>query len=158
MSTLSMDERIRRLEDIEALKQLKSRYAGYCDDDYNADRLAPLFTHDAIWDGGPLGRCEGRDAICAFFAAAPKALPFAIHHVMNPDIEVNGDQATGRWHLWQPCIHAAGNTALWIAGRYDDAYRRDDGIWRFAHVTFRLTMMSPYDAGWSKARMIEVPA
>lgn len=157
MQNATLDERIRRLEDIEALKQLKSLYAGYCDDDYDAEKLASLFTSDAVWDGGPLGRCEGRDSIRAYFGAAPRALPFAIHHVMNPVITVDGDRATGKWHLWQPCIHAAGSTALWIAGRYADEYRRENGVWKFAKVTFRLTMMSPYEAGWSKVRMIEVP-
>ncbi len=158
MSKPTLDERIQRLEDIEALKVLKSRYAEYCDEDYNPDLLEPLFTQDAIWDGGVLGRYTGRDTIKAFFAGASKAMPFAIHHVTNPIIEIDGNRATGRWHLWQPCVHAAGNTALWIAGRYQDEYRREDGEWRFAKVTFRPNMMSPYAAGWSQARMIQVPA
>ncbi|MGH3639599.1 MAG: nuclear transport factor 2 family protein [Mycobacterium sp.] len=158
MTNPTLDERIRRLEDIEALKQLKSRYAGYCDDDYDADRLGPLFTQDAIWDGGVLGRYQGRGAIRAFFAGASKSMPFAIHHVTNPVVEVDGDRATGQWHLWQPCVHAAGAQALWIAGRYHDEYRREGGEWRFAKVTIRLNMISPYEAGWSRARMIAVPA
>ena len=34
-----------------------------CDDSCGADRLAPLFTTDAIWDGGVLGRFVGREVI-----------------------------------------------------------------------------------------------
>lgn len=157
MSKLTLEQRIQRLEDIEALKTLKYRYAEYCDSDYNPDLLAPLFTEDAIWDGDVLGRAEGRDAIRAFFAVASKAMPFAIHHVSNPAIEIDGDRATGTWLLWQPCVHASG-PALWIAGRYQDEYRRVDGVWRFASVTIRPNMISPYEAGWAKARKIEVPA
>ena len=157
MSELTLEVRLRRLEDIEALKALKCRYAEYCDNDYNPDQLAPLFTRDAIWDGEVLGVYEGREAIRAFFAVAPTAMPFAVHHVTNPVIEVEGDRATGSWLLWQPCVHASG-TALWIAGRYHDEYRREDGVWRFARVTFRPNMISPYEAGWAKARKIEVPA
>lgn len=158
MSEPSLEERIRRLEDIEALKQLKSRYARYCDDDYDAERLAPLFTEDAIWDGGALGRFESRGAIRAFFAGASSVMPFAIHYVTNSVLEVDGDGATGSWYLWQPCVHANGNQALWLAGRYDDVYRREQGAWRFSHVTLDLKMLSPYEAGWSQARVIEVPA
>lgn len=157
MSEPTLEERIRRLEDIEALKQLKGHYAAYCDEDYDAQRLAPLFTRDAIWDGGALGRFEGRDAIRAFFAGASKVMPFAIHHVTNPILEIDGDRATGRWYLWQPCVHATGDQALWLAGRYDDEYRREDGEWRFARVTLDLKMLSPYEAGWSRARLVEVP-
>ena len=154
---MSLDARVRRLEDIEALKALKSRYAEYCDNDYNPDQLAPLFTSDATWDGGVLGHAEGRDAIHAFFAVASQAIPFAVHHVMNPDITVDGDRATGTWLLWQPCVHGSG-AALWIAGRYQDEYRREDGVWRFSKVCFRPNVISPYEHGFAKARMIEVPA
>jgi len=158
VSNPSLEERIQRLEDLEALKQLKFRYAGYCDRDYDAEHLAPLFTRDAVWDGGVLGRFEGREAIRDFFAGASAVMPFAIHHVTNPVIEVSGDRATGQWYLWQPCVHSTGNQALWMAGRYDDEYHREDGEWRFAHVKIDLRMLSPYEHGWSEARMVEVPA
>ncbi|MGH9885738.1 MAG: nuclear transport factor 2 family protein [bacterium] len=158
MTAPTLDQRIRRLEDIEALKVLKSRYAEYCDDGYDPERLAPLFTRDAIWDGGVLGRAEGRDAIRAFFAVASKVMPFAIHHVTNAAIDVEGDRGTGHWNLWQPCVHATGDQALWIAARYHDEYRREDGAWRFSKVSVRVNMLSPYELGWSRARMVEVPA
>jgi ketosteroid isomerase-like protein len=158
MATPTLEQRIQRLEDIDALKQLKSRYALYCDDDYDAARLAPLFTSDAVWDGGVLGRFEGREAIRTFFSGAAAVMPFSIHHVTNSILEIDGDHATGQWHLWQPCVHAVGDTALWMAGRYHDTYvREEDGEWRFAKVVIELRMLSPYEAGWSKARMIEVP-
>ena len=90
-----LEQRIRRLEDIEVIRQLKHRYCEYCDDGYDAARLAPLFTDDAIWDGGPLGRFVGRAAIRGFFAGCSKLVPFAIHHVTNSTIEVDEDRARG---------------------------------------------------------------
>jgi len=158
MSSDTLEDRIRRLEDIEALKQLKARYAAYCDDDYDASTLAPLFTEDAVWDGGPMGRFEGREAIRSFFASANQAATFAIHHVTNPILEVDGDRATGRWYLWQPCTFAEGNQGLWMAGCYNDVYRREGGHWLFEQVTITLRMLSPYEAGWANTRMIEVPS
>lgn len=97
MRKTDLDDRIRRLEDLEALRELKYRYATYCDDGYDADRLAPLFTADAVWDGGVLGRFVGREAIRAFFVQCSKIVPFAIHQVTNPILEIDGDRATGRW-------------------------------------------------------------
>lgn len=161
MSEMTLEARIQRLEDIEELKQLKIRYAAYCDDDYNADGLVPLFTESAIWDGGPMGRFEGHDALRTFFSSADQTVPFAIHHVTNPLIEVEGDRATGRWYLWQPCTFGGsdGGTGdgLWMAAQYDDIYRREDGVCRFEHVVINLRMLSPYEAGWAKMPMIEVP-
>ena len=157
MTDTSQEARIQRLEDLEALRQLKYRYALACDDDYDAGRLAPLFTEDAVWDGGAMGRFEGREAIRAFFAGASGAVPFAIHHVTNPILEVDGDRATGSWYLWQPCTFAAGG-ALWMAGRYRDHCRREDGEWRFEQVNVDLRMLSPYDEGWASVPMAEIPA
>ena len=154
MSESSLEARLRRLEDIEALRVLKARYAEICDEGFDPDLLAALFTSDAVWDGGKLGRVEGREAIRSFFAGASKAMSFAIHHVGNPILEVEGDQATGRWHLWQPSIFGKAKQALWIAGRYREKYRREDGVWRIAELIFRVTMMSPYEDGWSKTRVL----
>ena len=156
MNDSELAARVRRLEDIEALKQLKHRYAAFCDQDYDPDGLAPLFTENAIWDGGMMGRYEGREAIRKFFSEAHTVVPFAIHHVTNPIIEIEGDRATGRWYLWQPCTFSPAGEALWMAGRYFDEYRREDGVWRFEHVRIELRMLSPYDAGWARRRMMEV--
>jgi SnoaL-like protein len=157
MDTPDLDERIRRLEDLEALRALKYRYASYCDDGYDAERLAPLFTVDAVWDGGVLGRFVGREAIRNFFLQCSKLVPFAIHQVTNPILEVTGDGATGRWYLWEPIVFASGNQGLWMAARYDDRYRREGGTWRFESVRVELRMLSPYEEGFAKVRIAELP-
>ncbi len=61
MTLDDIDRRLRAIEDIEEIKRLKARYCSYCDDNYNADSIANLFTEDAIWDGGIRGTAEGRD-------------------------------------------------------------------------------------------------
>lgn len=145
--------RLRRLEDLEQLRTLKHRYAALCDADYQADELADLFTEDAVWDGGVMGRYAGREAIRTFFAGAQEQMPFAIHHVSNAVLDIDGDRASGRWHLWQPCL--TGDQALWLAGTYEDRYRREGATWRFESVHLHLRMLSPYDVGWGKARFVE---
>src|SRR6202043_2703966 len=95
----TLEERMRALEDVEEIKQLKARYAAACDNNYDADAIAALFTQDAVWDGGSLGKAEGREKIRKFFRHAPGFCPFAIHNVMNPVIEVDGDRATAQWYL-----------------------------------------------------------
>jgi hypothetical protein len=79
MDLEALERRIRRLEDLEEIKQLKARYAAYCDAGYDADALADLFTTDAVWDGGMLGRNEGREAIRAIL---PRVEP--AHLVCRP--------------------------------------------------------------------------
>jgi hypothetical protein len=57
-----MERRLQSLEDAEAIRNLKSRYAALCDDSYDADGIAALFTEDATWDPGAGSvRGPGRD-------------------------------------------------------------------------------------------------
>ena len=156
MST-DLEARLKRIEDIEAIRRLKHRYASYCDDGYDADRLGELFLENAVWDGGMLGRFEGAAAIRRFFQACSKTVPFAIHQVTNEILDVDGDRATGRWYLWEPLVFAKGDQAMWLAGRYDDVYRRVNGEWRFETVTIEVRMLSPYDRGFANVRIAELP-
>jgi hypothetical protein len=154
MSLEDLEKRIRVLEDIEAIKRLKARYCAYCDDSYNADGVAGLFTEDGVWETG-VGRNEGREEIRAFFKQLPQSISFAIHMVLNPIIEVDGDTAKGSWYLLCPCTRAETGRAIWQAGRYDDEYVRVDGEWKFknlkvSHYFFR----TPFDEGWVKNRFV----
>lgn len=149
---------VRWLADVEAIKQLKHTYCGLCDDNYAADPLAALFTDDAVWDGGPIGTHTGREAIRRFFQGSPARVPFALHLVTNPIIDVDGDTATGRWYLWEPLVYAleGGDRAYWMSANYDDRYVRTAQGWRFQRVTIRMKMLAPYDAGWAPQRITDV--
>jgi uncharacterized protein (TIGR02246 family) len=146
----TLEERLCVLEDIEEIRKLKARYAAACDDNYDADAIAALFTEDAIWDGGSLGRADGRAAIHKFFSRAAEFFPFAIHNVMNPIIEVEGDRATAQWYLLQPATMAKGNQAVWLAAVYHDDYVRHDGRWMFKHLRVKSHFLTPYEEGWAR--------
>ena len=45
-----IERRLQVLEDGEAIRNLKARYAGLCDNQYDADEIASLFTEDAVWE------------------------------------------------------------------------------------------------------------
>ncbi|MCH7908451.1 MAG: nuclear transport factor 2 family protein [Candidatus Hydrogenedentes bacterium] len=40
-----LEARVRRLEDIDAIKRLKARYCSYCDDQYDVEGLNQGFSH-----------------------------------------------------------------------------------------------------------------
>jgi ketosteroid isomerase-like protein len=60
-----LERRLQALEDAEAIRNLKARYAALCDAQYDADGIAMLFTEDVLWESPGLGRFEGREAIGA---------------------------------------------------------------------------------------------
>ncbi len=152
MSLEDIERRLKALEDVEEIKRLKARYCSYCDDNYDADAIAALFTEDAVWDGGIRGRADGREEIRSFFVRASQRLPFAIHMVMNPAIEVDGDTAKGSWYLFQACTYAEGDQAVWGSGRYDEEYVRVDGKWMFQNLKLTSFFWTPFDQGWAKTR------
>ena len=155
MSLEDLEIRLRVLEDIEAIKVLKRRYCAYCDEEggANADGLASLFTENAVWDGGHLGRAEGREGIRSFFSRMPRKLSFAVHMVLNPIIEVNGDTAKGTCYLLEPCTYTDGDRAVWGSGRYDEEYVRVDGHWMFQNLMLDTHFWTPFDEGWVKTRI-----
>jgi uncharacterized protein (TIGR02246 family) len=152
-----MDEhRLARLEDLDAIRALKGRYARFADAGYDADGIASLFVPDGVWDGGSLfGRAEGVDAIRAHFAGASARIPWALHYVIAPEIEVAGDgrSATGSWYLWQPCTRRSSSgeeRPAWLAGTYADRYVKVDGRWLFEHLRV--------DARWLDGPVAAVPS
>ena len=154
----TLDARIERLENIEAIKTLKAEYCAYCDDHYNPDGLASLFVSKGVWDGGFMGRFEGVEAIREHFAGVGSVMGFAIHHVMNPIINLKTDHpetASGQWYLWQPCTQTTKrSTALWLAARYEETYRKTEDGWRFVDMIIHPRMFAPYDKGWAEVPFI----
>ena len=82
-----IERRLQVLEDAEAIRNLKAHYAALCDNQYDADGIASLFTEDAVWESPALGRFEGRDAIRNFFRGALSIFSFAIHYSPNGHIK-----------------------------------------------------------------------
>lgn len=150
MDIEELASRVRRLEDLEAIKDLKHRYCTYCDSQYDADAIAALFVEDAIWDGGTFGRCVGREAIREFFRGASKVLTLAAHQVMNPLIAITGDRATGEWKLIQPCTQETkrGPRGMWLMATYHDEYIRTAAGWRFQSLRVDILFFAPHEGGW----------
>ena len=155
MDLEALERRIQRLEDLEAIKQLKARYAAYCDAHYDADALAELFTADAVWDGGILGYNEGRETIRQFFRGSSQRISFALHYIVSPIIEIDGDTAHGTWYLLQTCTYLNGNQAVWGAATYHDRYVRDQGVWKFQHVRITSHFWTPFEEGWARLPFIQ---
>ncbi len=148
-----LEQRVRALEDVNAIRNLKARYAAYCDDQYDPDGIAGLFTEDAVWDSKGLGQFVGREAIREFFRGASKIFTFAIHYALNGQIDVHGDSARAQWYSFMPCTLAEGNRAFWRAGIDQEEYVRVEGEWKYKRKTSAPLFFTPYEEGWAKSRL-----
>lgn len=131
------------LLDIERIKQLKYAYLR-CLDQKDWDGLADLFTDDATaaYSGGRY-TCAGRDEIVDFITRNMDRDQFhSSHRVHHPEIDVDGDQASGVWAMEDTVLDAEWNVLVFGAAFYEDRYRRTadaDGriAWRIAHTGYR---------------------
>ena len=76
MDLAALEQRITRLEDIEAIKNLKARYCDVCDDMHNPDRIGALFAADGIWESPDFGQAKGPEAIRELFEKFQKMFTF----------------------------------------------------------------------------------
>jgi len=157
MTLEELAKRVQVLEDLEAIKRLKARYAQICDDKYNPEEMVKLFTEDAVWDGGEeFGVYRGREEVKDFFKKVSGDLIFAIHYFMAPDITIEGNKAHGRWYLWQAATLKEGDRAVWLAGFEDDKYEKVGGNWLQSEMKLTLLFMTPYEEGWHKKRILDL--
>ena len=154
---MTLEDRVRRIEDIEAIRKLKATYCFLCDagldDKQTREELISHFTADARIDFGlgPASKFQGREGLEVFFGqVVPGAVSFCMHMVHNAIIEVEGDHATGKWYYEAPTTDAGSGRAQWMAGTYLEEYLREDGEWKFVSIDTQWKYISPYDEGWAK--------
>jgi ketosteroid isomerase-like protein len=134
---------LRRLLDLEAIRDLARRYA-HCIWQRDADGAAALFVEGGAMDTGDRPPLVGRDAIRdAYRAILPGSdlQPFVHDHL----IELHGDRATGTCHL-DLRMTRDGRRHLG-AGSYEDLYVRAGNGWKFASRRLTMHFLVPYLEG-----------
>lgn len=155
----SLEGRIQWLEDVEDVRQLKSRFAKDFDRTLNSGGAFPqrsllnYFAEDAVWESELFGRYQGHDEIWEFLGQYRKRVSFALDYSVGHLIEISADRqsASGFWTTWQP-LTIDGNAHI-LAGRYHDSYAQISGEWTFTHVKLDVEFLTPYDQGWSNEKV-----
>jgi hypothetical protein len=150
-----LEKRLRVVEDREAIVKLKATYVNLNDGGWKGpthqypEEVARLFTADGIWDGRPdIGYARGTEDIKRLFGEF-QVMPFIIHYVTNPLIEIDGDEASGHWHAIVTA-NLPDSSARWVLGLYHDTYRRTADGWKFTSLIFETAANCAYEEGWGK--------
>ena len=113
------------------IERLHARYA----DGVNrrrADLLAELFDPAAVWDLGPHGTIEGRDAIAAWLGELFTHWATIFHTVHSSIVDIADDGATAQGRLWFTEFGIRDGAPRGMAGVVHDRYACGaDGEWRF---------------------------
>jgi hypothetical protein len=127
------------LEAVAAISRLKYAYLRALDTkrwDEFADTLLP----DATANYGEHLAFESRDALVEFMKSNLGPQTITEHHCGHPEIDVDGDTATGRWYLSDTVLIPEHDMVLRGAAFYSDRYvRGPDGRWRIAHTGYERT-------------------
>lgn len=120
-------------------EQIRNLLAAYCIhvDDGDFERLASLFTEDAVVDA--MGDVmQGRDTIARSMEENYIPRRRGRHVTLNSFIEVDGDSATATSDIMFVRRSKEG-PLIQLMGRYTDELVRRDGAWRFRRRTIRIT-------------------
>jgi ketosteroid isomerase-like protein len=124
----SLEERVDRLESIEAIRDLAARYAVTLDE-RDLDGLMELFVEDvkASRDAPP-----GREHLRKHYEALCDKWGYSVHQVFHQVIDFETpDKATGRVYCRAEHETPSAGTVAIAMLRYLDRYERRDGRWCF---------------------------
>ena len=149
--------RVHALEDRWEISELVAQY-GRAVDDRDFDTLGEMYTADAVFDSVG-GRATGRRSVIDYYRARTAAYGATYHYPHSNEIElVDPDRARG-----VVCAHAelaVGDESVFVALRYLDDYRREDGRWRFHERVVRLLYVLPLSElarGFAERRRVRWP-
>jgi hypothetical protein len=131
------------VDDITAISQLKFRYLRALDTK-QWDVFESCFVPDATGDYNGLV-FDDRSALVAYMRENLGEGMLTLHQAHHPEIDVDGDAATGRWYLQDKVIVEAFKFMLEGAAFYEDRYVRTPEGWRIAHTGYRRTFEMSYD-------------
>lgn len=143
----SVEERLRYLEDKEAIRDLLLAY-GRALDSRDTQAYSDLFAADGEWSGGlgqgktPAGIKKMLDDV---FAKSTSNFVNPHHVMANMMIDLDGDRATAksRW-LWI-LGGAEGAPTIKRAGFYEDELVRENGAWKFQKRRAVTELVNPAD-------------
>lgn len=134
---MELEERIQRLEDIEAIRNLQARYQR-CLDTRDFETLSECFTDDAVssYDGGKMSY-RGKERITGFLRKVMTASMPSSHLIHGGEIEIEGPTtARAKWYLEDHLLHRKFLVKLHGAAIYDVSYVKTDGSWKIASIGY----------------------
>ncbi|MEV0297309.1 nuclear transport factor 2 family protein [Nocardia sp. NPDC050710] len=127
------------MDDVSAISRLKFRYLRALDTK-SWEEFADTMIPEATATYSEYLQFESRDAFLAFMRNTLGPHVITEHRCDHPEIDVDGDTATGTWYLADTVLIPAHNMLLRGAAFYTDRYVRcDDGRWRIAHTGYERT-------------------
>jgi hypothetical protein len=153
---MTVEQRLARLEAIEAIRDLKARYFHACDHKQVEDMRDCFMPGRIELDFGRVGCFDNRDELAEVFRQlACHDHIVEMHHGQNPRIEVDAsDQASGTWGLYYYLIDTRQQIVTQLGATYTDIYRCVGGQWKISASRCEVTSTQIFELGEGMARVI----
>lgn len=147
----NLEARIKRLEDIEAIKRVKAKY-WWCQDKKLWNEMLDCFTEDAYLQYGTKLKLPSAKTAAQFFEGDSIGRPstLSVHQGHNAEIDVSmdGTTAKARWEVYVYIIDEQDKKKRLHAGYYEDDFVKQGGKWKIKRLLFTpfLTEGSTWDS------------
>lgn len=133
---MSIEERIQRLEDIEAIRQLQAKYQR-CLDTRDFDGIGECFADDvqSAYGNGSMSY-DGKEAVLGFLRKVMTKYIPSTHLIHGGEIEVEGNAAHAKWYLEDYLNHRIFLLKLHGAAIYDVDYRKEGDVWKITKIGY----------------------
>ncbi len=137
---MTLEERIERLEDIEAIRYLQAKYQRLLDT-RAFNELATLFAEDAVcdYDNGKMHH-EGKDEIVKFLCRSMSISMPSTHLIHGGEIDIiDNKNAVAKWYLEDHLEHERYLLNLHGAAIYEIKYVKVDSFWLIKKIGYTRT-------------------
>ncbi len=155
---MGIEEKIGRLEAVEAIKQLMCQYALVCDSGYDVDQMMNLLSPDFVMDfGEAVGYFEGEE-VRRFWESAPSINLKPMHYMISPVISLapDGLSATGQISLWEATTQLDDEKheiPVWGAGVYRNEFKKVGNSWKISRIYLPFEVLCDADKGWLEEKV-----
>lgn len=134
---MTLEERITRLEDIEAIRYLQAKYQR-CLDTRDFDELASCFTEDVSTSyGNGSMSYEGKDAALGFLCNSMRIDMPSTHHIHGGEIDIlDKTRAHAKWYLEDFLIIEKVDFNMHGAAIYDVDYEKQGEVWLIKKIGY----------------------
>ncbi len=134
-------------EAIHEISQLKYRYLRAFDTK-DWELFQSCFAPEATCAYGGLDFANVTDLMAYMHKNVREGMS-TMHHVHHPEIEVDGDTATGTWYLTDKVMYPKYDYALEGTAFYADRYRRTEDGWKITHTGYTRV----WEATWKPSEL-----
>ncbi len=160
----NQEARLQNIEDVEAISRLTRAYGYYVDKNL-WDQVVDLFAEDSTAELDQRGIFVGKKGVRRMFLERMGRGQIGMvrgrlfnHFQLQEIVTVapDGQTAQARFRTFAQVAGFGSVKQAWNEGIYENAYVKENGVWKFSKLKFWGTYYTPYDQGWVGDQMTSI--